>query len=755
MKIKSIINRGLTALAGALQLRSRMKLSPISDLENADGTWISTGIDPAFLLEGRFFCGWNILTFNSISDEIIPVKLYLDEGTGFSEEKSLMLDSIKIGTNHYKTIFHVPLGTKRLRLDPGEQESRFNIEKIKIRKTIKYYIFIASVIKLCNQQGYRYTFKTMTNKFLTTYKSEGLVGMKQKIRAFQNRNQNNSDNYGKWISYNENNNIDEMIKEIKFLEYRPLISIILPVYNVDEVWLRKCIDSVINQIYGNWELCISDDASTKPHVKMVLTEYEKKDERIKVVYREKNGHISESSNSALEIATGGFIALLDHDDELATNALYEVVKLLNTYTDADMIYSDEDKIGINGERHSPYFKPDWSPDLILSNMYTCHLGVYRKSLVDKIGGFRKGFEGSQDFDLVLRLTELTTKIYHIPKILYHWRTIPESTASGSGAKNYTHFAGIKALEDTLRRRNIEGEVQEIEGYSNIYRLHYYLKEEPMVSIIIPTRDMGLILDKCIESIINKTTYSNYEIIIADNGSEEKQTFDIFQKWKGVLGKKLHILTLDIPFNYSKINNLAVQESKGSLILLLNNDIEVISPNWLHEMVGYSLRSNTGAVGAKLYYPDRTIQHSGVIMGLGGVAGHAFRTCNEFDPGYFGMLLSNRNYSVVTAACMMVRKEVFYEVGGLEEELSVAFNDVDFCLKLMNQGYYNVCLNSISLYHHESKTRGAEDTPEKRERFTKEINYMLSKWPGIIERDPFYNINLSLESDRAFYLKVSF
>ncbi|MEK3682347.1 glycosyltransferase family 2 protein [Paenibacillus sp. FSL R10-2736] len=756
MKITDIIKRILTAIAGLFGFRSIMNPLPLFDLKNENGIWISIGKDPAFILEGKFYCGWNIISWNSISSVDAPVKLYWDDGSGFSESKSTSLASISAGQNKYKAVFYIPINTIKLRLDPGDREFEFKMEKIMIKKTMKRYLALQSILNIVKQRGFSLgTIKMLFHKALNVYRTQGIEGVKQKIKIVQDNKFDENYSYQIWLSRNAITSTvtQEANKVMRDFKYNPLISVILPVYNVDEVWLRKCIDSVMGQIYTKWELCISDDASPKMHIKNVLKEYEEQDARIKVVYRSTNGHISENSNSALEIATGEFIALLDHDDELASTALFEVVKLLNTYPEADMIYTDEDKIGVNGERHSPYFKPDWSPDLILSNMYTCHLGIYRKEIVDQLGGFRKGYEGSQDYDLVLRFTELTNRIHHLPKILYHWRSIPESTASGSGAKNYTHYAGIRSLEDALKRREIDGKVQEIDGYPNMYRIHYNLSEEPLVSIIIPTKDGSEILDLCLKSIVSKTNYSKYEIIIVDNGSKQEETFAVFRDWELRLNGRLRIITLDIPFNYSKINNVAAQASKGSLILLLNNDIEIISSNWLEEMVGYALRANTGAVGAKLYYPDRTIQHSGVIMGLGGIAGHAFRTCNELDPGYFGMLLTNRNCSVVTAACLMVRKEVFNEVGGLEEDLAVAFNDVDFCLKLIDKGYYNVCLNNVSLYHHESKTRGAEDTTEKKARFMQEIEYMLEKWPELIKADPFYNINLSLESDKSYLLKI--
>ncbi|MGE7825122.1 glycosyltransferase family 2 protein [Paenibacillus sp. NPDC093718] len=752
MKINNIANR----LLGILGKKSSLKLVPLSDVERVRDQWRSTGVDPSFLLSGRYYYGWNIITWKSNCTEPIPIKIYWDNGEGFSEERTMKMIPISPGESFYKTQIFIPREAKQLRIDPGENELEFELKDIQIKKTTEIHMISNMVRHLLFQRGFSFnSVKSLVYKIFSTYKYHGFKGLKHKIRVVQNHMNESVNSYESWLIYNsiDKNYYREASSVIEQLNYKPLISVILPVYNVDEIWLRKCIDSVINQIYGDWELCISDDASTKPHIKRVLTEYMEKDERIRVHFRGVNGHISECSNSALDMANGEFIALLDHDDELAPNALYEVIRYLNEHPDADMIYSDEDKIGVNGERHSPYFKPDWSPDLILSHMYTCHLGVYRKQIISEIGGFRKGYEGSQDYDLVLRFTERTDKVIHIPKILYHWRSIPESTASGAIAKNYTHYAGLKALNDALKRRGIKGSVEELDGYSNMYRVHYKVQEDPLVSIIIPTKDMAGILDTCIDSIQRVTKYKNYEIIVVDNGSRNAHTFSVFNKWKAIFNERFKVIELDIPFNYSKLNNVAAHESNGEFLLLLNNDIEVISPDWLEEMVGYAQRKNTGAVGAKLFYPDKTIQHSGVVMGIGGIAGHAFRTCSEYDPGYFGMLLVNRNCSVVTAACLMVKKDLFFEVGGLEEELSVAFNDVDFCLKLLDKGYYNVILNNVSLYHHESKTRGMEDTLEKIERFSSEIKYMETKWSSVISNDPFYNPNLSLESDKSYNLKI--
>lgn len=745
MNIVGVLNRGLTAIAGTIGFKTRMNLVPISDIYEQGRDWVSTGIDPAFLLEGKFFCGWNVITCITESKDIIPVKLYWDDGSGFSEVRSVDLSSILPGVGNYEALVHIPLGVKRLRLDTGEQEVRFTLENVHMKKTTKYHILVKSIFLIFKQHGFNFrTITKLVHKGIMIYKSDGIEGLKRSVKKAQVRS-NEKNNYERWLLKNAITDavIQEVEEAIESFAYTPLISVILPVYNVDEIWLRKCIESVSNQIYKKWELCISDDASTMPHIKKVLTEYTTNNPQIKVVFREKNGHISENSNTALKLAKGEFVALVDHDDELAPNALYEFVKLLNTHPDADMIYSDEDKIGIDGNRNSPFFKPEWSPDLILSQMYTCHLGMFRKSIVDQLGGFRNGYEGSQDYDLVLRFTEITDRIFHIPKVLYHWRTIPESTAASNFSKNYTHQSGLKAVKDTLSRRKIQGWVEDADEIPNLYRVHYEPAANPKISIIIPNKNLSAIIDTCLHSIFSKTTYTNYEIIVIDNGSNELETKNVYDKWKNEEPERFFVYSYDIPFNYSKINNFGFEKASGDLILLLNNDIEVITPEWLTEMAGQCSRPEVGAVGACLYYPDNTIQHAGIVLGIGGVAGHSHKHFNHSDYGYFSRLRAVCNYTAVTAACLMVRKTIYEEVGGLNEDLKVAFNDVDFCLKIWSKGYYNVWLPHVKLYHYESKSRGYEDTPEKQMRFKSEIDFMRDKWADLLDHDPNYNPNLTL------------
>lgn len=553
----------------------------------------------------------------------------------------------------------------------------------------------------------------------------------------------NQASYPNWLARNEVLDIEAMTQEIATFHYQPKISIAMPVYNVEEKWLRLCIDSILNQVYTNWELCMADDASTDPNVKKILTEYQQLDERIRVVFREQNGHISEATNSALAIATGEFVALLDNDDELAINAFYEVVKVLNENPELDLIYSDEDKIDMDGNRSDPAFKPDWSPDLLLGTNYISHLGVYRRSILEEIGGFRKGYEGSQDYDLVLRFTEKTTKerITHIPKVLYYWRMLPTSTAVDQGSKGYAFEAGLRAVQDALVRRGINGHATH--GAANgLYDVYYDIESEKLVSIIIPTKNGYKDVQRCVSSIIEKTTYQNYEIIMADNRSTDPKMHELYAEFEQQLPGRFFVESIDIPFNFSTINNRAAKKAHGEYLLFLNNDTEVITENWLTLMVSFAQQERIGCVGAKLLYPNNTVQHAGVILGLGGVAGHGHYGYPHGDLGYFGRLAINVNYSAVTAACLLMKKADFDAVGGFEEAFTVAFNDVDLCLKVQALGRDNVWLHEAELYHFESQTRGYDDKGKKKKRFEQEKVMMEEKWGPLIENDPFYNPNLT-------------
>ncbi len=530
--------------------------------------------------------------------------------------------------------------------------------------------------------------------------------------------------------------LEEQRKNIerKELKYRPLISFIVPTYNVSKTLLKECLDSLLNQSYDNFEICISDDHSTLEETIEVLKEYEQKYDQIHVTYRKKNGHISEASNTAISLAKGEFIALIDNDDTIEKDSLYYVVEALNQNKKLDMIYSDEDKIDFKGNYMEPHFKPDYSPDTLMGVNYICHLCVLRTSLVRKIGGFRKAYDGSQDYDLFLRITEKTKEIYHIEKVLYHWRQTATSTAGYLGNKSYAYLAGKKALEDSLKRRKIKGEVIDNKRVST-YLVKYWTNK-PLVSIIIPMRDQAKISRRCFESLYQKNTYSNFEIIVIDNGSCEKETKDLFLEYQKK--KNFKVIRDSKEFNYSSLNNEGVKHAKGEYLLFLNNDTKIIQEDTLEWMVGYAAQEHVGCVGAKLLYPDKLVQHAGVVLGFGGVAGHIYVANSYQDNGLFGRLVMPYNYTAVTAACLMIKKEKFLQVKGFDEDLKVALNDVDLNLKILNQGYYNVCLSNVEVMHYESKSRGYEASKDKQERFKKEQEYMKKKWGHTLDRDKYFS-----------------
>ena len=551
-----------------------------------------------------------------------------------------------------------------------------------------------------------------------------------------------TEQYNLWLK--ENKKKEEKIT----LKYKPFISVLLPVYNVKSQYLKECLDSILGQEYDNFEICVVDDASTLEETINTLKDYEK-NKKIRVKFRKKNGHISRATNDALKMAKGEFIALIDNDDTINKDAFYEVVKVLNNNKKIDMIYTDEDKINLDGERCCPNFKSDWAPDSFLSSNYISHLGVLRKSIVDEIGGFRVGYEGAQDFDLYLRFTEKTDRIYHIPKILYHWRMIPGSTSMEIDNKNYALERGRLALEDALKRRGIEGSVKIAKGCPYYY-IDYEVKNNPSVSIIIPTKDSVVYLSKCLESIFKKTTYSNYEVVVVNNNSSEKKTFELFEKYKKEYDN-FKVIDANYEFNYAKIHNQVVKKLSTDYLVLLNNDTEIIDSNWLETMLGYASQKHIGAVGVKLLYPDNTVQHGGVILGLG-IASHAFVGEHTDNIVWGGRLSIPYNYSAVTAACLMISRKKWDEVGGMEEKLKVAYNDVDLCLKLLEKGYYNVFVPMIRVYHYESKSRGQDNTPEKKARFDYEQDFMRRKWNKRINNDEFYNPNFTKQTwyklDRA-------
>lgn len=534
----------------------------------------------------------------------------------------------------------------------------------------------------------------------------------------------------------------ELESRAKRLLVGPLISVIVPVYETPEKWLRRCVESVIGQVYPNWELCLCDDASPSPHVREMLAEYAAGDDRIKVVRHRSPGRISAASNSALALASGEFIALLEHDDELTPNALLEVAETICGQPTVGLIYSDEDKIDEHGQRFDPYFKPDWNPELLRGQNYICHLTVFRASLLRDAGGFRLGFEGSQDHDLILRCTERLAprNVVHVRRILYHSRSLVGPTAQCCASDGDASVAGAKAVSEHLVRIGADASV---DAFSHgQYRIRWRLPSPvPRVSLIIPTRDNLALLRSCIDSILGLTTYPRYDLLIVDNQSNQPETLD----YLAMIGarERVTVLRYDAPFNYSAINNWAARHTKGEVLGLVNDDIEVLSPDWLDEMASQAWRPDVGAVGAMLYFPDGRIQHAGVILGLGGIADHAYAGLPRGYLGHGWRARVCQNLSAVTAACLLVRRDVFEQVGGLDEKLRVAFNDIDFCLRVKEAGYLNVWTPFAELYHHQSASRGAENSPEKLERFLGEVALMEGRWGGLLRADPAYNPNLTL------------
>ena len=531
----------------------------------------------------------------------------------------------------------------------------------------------------------------------------------------------------------------EQQRKEKF-SYEPLISILVPVYRTPEEFLMQMIQSVRRQTYGNWELCIANADPSDENVVRILKTASRKDERIRVTEVPENEGIAQNTNAAFAIAKGAYIGLLDHDDLLTADALYEVVKALNQKERPAVVYSDEDKVTTDLSEHfQPFMKPDFNKDLLRSNNYICHFFVAEKQLVEEVGGFRGAFNGAQDYDLILRCTEKAEHITHIPRILYHWRVHKASTADNPASKMYAFDAGKRAIEEHLKRCGETGVVSHTKDLG-FYRVQYQMSGNPLVSIIIPNKDHVDMLDKCLRSI-QKSSYRNYEVIIVENNSVEEATFDYYKK---IASDRIRVVYWEGIFNYSAINNFGAKAAQGEYLLLLNNDVEVITENWLEELLSNCQRPDVGIVGAKLYYPDDTVQHAGIIIGIGGVAGNVFVGLPRKFTGYFHKASIQQDLSAVTAACMMVKRSVYEEMGGLEEKLQVAFNDVDFCLRVRKAGYLVVFDPYVELYHYESKTRGAENTKEKVRRFQTEIEYMRSHWLDLLKKgDPMYNPNLTL------------
>ncbi|HCD43640.1 MAG TPA: glycosyl transferase family 2 [Lachnoclostridium sp.] len=550
--------------------------------------------------------------------------------------------------------------------------------------------------------------------------------------------------YPEWYALTKTTDEELDAQRKTAFDYRPKMSVVIPAYKTPERYLAAMLDSLLAQTYGNWEVCIADGSPKGEGVERVLKRYAIKDERIRYVILGENKGIAGNTNAAIEMATGDFIVLADHDDTLAPDALFECVKAINDHPEVDVVYTDEDKLDIDGgELFEPHFKPDFNPDLLTSVNYICHLFVVNHELLMEVGGFREEYDGAQDYDFIFRCTEKARKIYHIPKALYHWRCHQNSTSSNPESKLYAFEAGARAIKAHYDRVGIE--VQSVEKGIDygIYHTTFKITGAPLVSVIIPNKDHSADLDLCIRSIMDKSTYQNLEFIVVENNSAATETFEYYDRIQKEFDF-VHVVTWEREFNYSAINNFGVAHAKGEYLLFLNNDTEMISPESIHEMLGFCQREDVGIVGVRLLYSDDTIQHAGVVVGFGGIAGHNFIGLHKAESSYFNQAMCARNYSAVTAACMMAKRSLFEEAGGFSEDLAVAFNDIDFCMKIRSLNKLVVYAPYALFYHYESKSRGLEDTPEKVARFNQEIKKFSQKWPDILkDGDPYYNPNLTL------------
>ena len=635
----------------------------------------------------------------------------------------------------------------------NKDKSGFFVELTNLKGKILYMVFYAGntksvhIVHLQRAVVLSKKIEKYAKKGLKYWKNQGSAALVDKMVSKVKTASTREIPYQKWIVRHLPGSKELERQRREKFEYQPKISIVVPLYKTPEKYLGQLVDTVKEQTYPNWELCLSDGSGENSPLTSFLKKLEAEDERIRVVYNEKQLQISENTNAGIEIATGDYIAFADHDDELTPHALFECVKALNKNRDIRLLYSDEDKMSMDGHKFfQPHFKPDYNPDLLCTVNYICHLFVVKREIIDKVGVFRSEFDGAQDYDFIFRCVEAVdpSEIYHITKILYHWRCHEDSTAENPESKTYAFEAGKRAIEEHYRRTGINAEVLQGE-FLGLYRTRFIRDHDPLISIIIPNKDHIDDLKRCMDSIDQKSIYKNYEYIIVENNSTDEKTFQYYKELEAQ-NPKAHIVYWDREFNYSAINNYGVSFAKGEYILLLNNDTEIINEDCLEQLLGYCMRNDVGAVGARMYYEDDTIQHAGVVIGFGGIAGHCFVLQPRGTTGYCHRIICAQDYSAVTAACMLVKKSAFDEVGGLTEELAVAFNDIDFCMKLRQAGYLIVYNPYAELYHYESKSRGLEDTPEKVARFNKEMQIFERRWPDIMrDGDPYYNPNLTLKS----------
>lgn len=734
-------------------LEGHQKLSVYADMPDKTICWFSVSVKelekrrgkPQFFIEEeKVQQGFLRIRGWAVADEPVKIQIF-DENKQKLHAEILRTQRVDV-EQMYEEMDH-------------EDKTGFFAELTNLTGKLVYVVFYAGDTKsvhiahLNPAVVFRKKIQKYAKKGLRYWKSQGSAAMVGKIVSKVKTASTREIPYQKWILHHLPGN-KELEKQRKTVfDYQPKISIVIPLYKTPEKYLRQLVDTVKAQTYPNWELCLSDGSGEDSPIRKLLESLEASDKRIRVIHNEKQLQISENTNAAIQAATGEYIAFADHDDELTPNALFECVKVLNEKKQTRILYSDEDKMSMDGHKFfQPHFKPDYNPDLLCTVNYICHLFVVDKNVIQEVGMLRSEFDGAQDYDFIFRCIEAvkSEEIFHIPKILYHWRCHEDSTAENPESKTYAFEAGKRAIEEHYKRTGIQAEVLQGE-FLGLYRTRFIWDHDPLISIIIPNKDHTEDLKRCIDSIDQKSTYRNYEYIIVENNSTEEKTFQFYKKLEAE-NPKAHVVYWDREFNYSAINNYGATFAKGEYILLLNNDTEIINEDCLEQLLGYCMRSDVGAVGARMYYEDDTIQHAGVVIGFGGIAGHCFVLQPRGTTGYCHRIICAQDYSAVTAACMMVKRSAFDQVGGLTEELAVAFNDIDFCMKLRSAGYLIVYNPYAELYHYESKSRGLEDTPEKVARFNKEIQIFERRWPDIMrDGDPYYNPNLTLKS-QDFSLK---
>lgn len=736
----------------ALKVKCGVEPRTVQHEKNQDNFhWEAISDDGQFLLEGgKPRPGWHMLEVVMEHDQPhAALRIHFDKKGKLEGEHSIFLP-LKKGKMTKRLCF-IPFGVTKIRLDPMETTGCFSVRELRFVWLMPGFAYDRLSLRLHNlHPSYKDRPKKDIIRLIKKEAKEGgrnwrKIAVSHYEETFMHCSPTR--HYQYWLDHVEPKRVvspEQVVSNLGGMpsKYKSLISILMPTYNTPVEWLDAAIKSVMAQSYSSWQLCIADDASSDEKTLSALARWAGSDDRIDIVYRRQNEGVAAASNSALDIARGDFVAWLGHDDELAPNALYHVIETLSRHPDGELLYSDEDKIDETSQRFDPYFKPRWNPDLLLARNYMAHLSILRTDRLRAIGGFRQGFEGGHNYDVLLRFThELPgSRIQHIPFILYHWRSVPGGASSGDDGPS---DAGLRAVKDHVSRMSPQARV--VAGpVAESYRVIWPVPaSEPMVSLLVPTRDGIDILRPCVNAILETTQYENFEVLILDNQSQCQETLTYMSDLEK-RDSRVKVIRWDHPFNYSSINNFGVKHARGDIIGLVNNDIEPINDDWLSEMVRQVCREEIGCVGAKLYYPNGSIQHGGVILGLGGVAGHAHRFFPGTHSGYRYRLNLTQNLSAVTAACLLIRRTVFEEVDGLNEEyLSVAYNDVDLCLKVREAGYRNLWTPHAELYHHESVSRGVDDNSKKQARAQRETDYMRRTWGPQLDSDPAYNPNLTL------------